>query len=142
VLTVTDAAELFGVSTQTIRRWRVLEVTADPFRWQRSLQVLADERINVSEFPQSPSRMTPATTALAEAAANQTITHAGDAALARHAAHAVLKVDSRGTRLQKEHKGSSRRIDAAVAACMAFSRARELASRPRAAIYVLDGEGF
>jgi phage terminase large subunit-like protein len=119
---------------EACKRRNVLELTADPYRWQRSLAVLGDEGIPVSEFPQSPSRMTPATTSLAEAAANQTLTHSGDAALARHVAHAVLKVDSRGTRLQKEHRNSHRRIDAAVAACMAFSRARDLASRPEPSI--------
>jgi phage terminase large subunit-like protein len=41
--------------------------------------------------------------------------------------------------LQKEHRDSNRRIDLAVAAVMAHDRARALASRPRAAIYVLDG---
>jgi phage terminase large subunit-like protein len=62
----------------------------------------------------------------------------GDARLARHVSHAVVKTDSRGTRLAKEHKHSRRRIDLAVAAVMAHDRARALASRPRAAIYVLD----
>jgi hypothetical protein len=80
-------------------RWHVLEVTADPSRWTRTLQVLADERIPVSEFPQSPSRMTPATTALYEAVVNKQVTHSGDDRLAKHVANCVLKADSRGTRL-------------------------------------------
>jgi phage terminase large subunit-like protein len=93
------------------RQWRVLEVTADPFRWQRSLQVLADERIPVSEYPQSPARMTPATQGLYEAVVNGTVTHSGDKRLARHVANAVLRVDTRGSRLVKESKHSRRRID-------------------------------
>jgi hypothetical protein len=32
-------------------RWRVLEVAADPYRWQRSLELLDAEGIAVSEFP-------------------------------------------------------------------------------------------
>jgi hypothetical protein len=76
-------------------RWHVLEVTADPSRWTRTLQVLADERIPVSEFPQSPSRMTPATTALYEAVVNKQVTHSGDDRLAKHVANCVLKADSR-----------------------------------------------
>jgi phage terminase large subunit-like protein len=48
----------------------------------------------------------------------------------------VLRVDSRGSRLAKEHKHSSRRIDLAVAAVMAFSRAAELPARmPRSNVY-------
>jgi phage terminase large subunit-like protein len=120
------------------RRWNVAEVCADPFRWQRSLQVLQDERIPTTEYPQSPSRMTPSTTSLYEAVTNRTVTHSGDPRLARHVANCVLKADSRGTRLVKEHKHSRRHIDLAVAAVMAHDRARALASRPRAAIYVLD----
>jgi phage terminase large subunit-like protein len=117
------------------RQWRVLEVTADQFRWQRSLQVLADERIPVSEYPQSPARMTPATQGLYEAVVNGTVTHSGDKRLARHVANAVLRVDTRGSRLVKESKHSRRRIDLA-AAVMAHSRAVELARRPKPSIYV------
>jgi hypothetical protein len=51
----------------------------------------------------------------------------------------VLRVDFRGSRPQKQHKDSRRRIDLAVAAVMARDRARALASRPKAAVYVLDG---
>jgi hypothetical protein len=35
-------------------RWRVLEVAADPYRWQRSLELLDAEGIAVSEFPRHP----------------------------------------------------------------------------------------
>lgn len=82
--------------------------------------------------------MTPATTALYEAVVNSQVTHDGDKRLARHVANAVLKADSRGTRLVKEHKDSKRRIDLAVAAVMAHDRARHHASRPKAQIFVLD----
>jgi len=67
---------------------------------------------------------------------NGAVTHDGDKRLARHVANAVLRVDSRGSRLQKEHKDSKRRIDLAVAAVMAHSRAVELARRPAPSIYV------
>jgi phage terminase large subunit-like protein len=98
-------------------------------RWTRTLQVLADERIPFTESPQSPSRMTPATTALDEAVVNHQVTYDGDKRLARHVSNAVLKADSRGTRLSKEHKDSRRRIDLAAAAVMARpgTRARERA---------------
>jgi hypothetical protein len=41
------------------RRWRVLEVAADPFKWARSLQLLDGEGLPVAEYPQSPARMQP-----------------------------------------------------------------------------------
>jgi phage terminase large subunit-like protein len=126
----------------TIKRackdYRVLEVVADPFRWTRTLQVLQEERVPIGEYPRSPARMTQATSSMYEGVVNGQLSHSGDARLARHVAHCVVKTDSRGTRLAKEHKHSKRRIDLAVAAVMAHDRARHHAAQPRAAIYVLD----
>jgi phage terminase large subunit-like protein len=110
------------------RRWQVREVACDPFRWARSYQVLEAEGLPVVEFPQSPSRMTPATTQLYEAVVNGTLTHSDDGQLARHVGNCVVRVDSRGTRLAKEHKHSTRRIDLAVAMVMAHARATTMAT--------------
>jgi phage terminase large subunit-like protein len=101
----------------------VVEITADPFRWAHSLEVLASEGLPVTEFPQSPQRMTPATQRLRDMVNTRAITHDGDPRLSRHLSNAVLKSDSRGERLQKETKSSSRRIDLAVCAVMALDRA-------------------
>jgi phage terminase large subunit-like protein len=111
------------------RRWQVREIACDPFRWARSYQILDAEGLPVVEFPQSPARMTPATTRFYEAVVNRTLTHETDQRLARHIGNCVVRVDSRGTRLAKEHKHSTRRIDLAVAAVMAHARATHLAGR-------------
>jgi phage terminase large subunit-like protein len=103
------------------RRWRVRSIVADPFRWQRSLQVLLEQGLPVEEFPQSPQRMVPATTGLYEAIVNTTVTQSGDPRLARHMANATVRTDNRGTRIVKETKHSTRRIDLAVCAIMAHS---------------------
>jgi len=118
------------------RRWRVLEVAADPFRWARSLQLLDGEGLPVLEYPQSPGRMTPATARFYEAVVNGELTHSGDSRLARHVGNAVLREDARGARLAKERKDSPRRIDAAVAAVMAHDRAAALAGVTRDSIYI------
>ncbi len=118
------------------RRWRVLEVAADPYRWQRSLELLDGEGIPVGEYPQSPARMGPATSRFYSAVVDRLLSHDGSSALARHVANAVLKEDSRGARLAKEHKDSRRRIDAAVAAVMAHDRACVLAGDRGPSIYV------
>ena len=104
-------------------RWQVLEIACDPYRWARTFQVLDDEGLPVVTFPQTASRMTPATTRFFEAVVNKTITHNGDARLARHIANAQLRTDNRGSRLAKEAKGSKRRIDLAVSSVMALERA-------------------
>jgi phage terminase large subunit-like protein len=118
------------------RRWRVLEVAADPFRWARSLQLLDGEGLPVGEYPQSPARMQPATARFYEAVINATLTHSGDSRLARHVGNAVLREDARGARLAKERRDSPRRIDAAVAAVMAHDRAAVLAGDRGPSIYV------
>ena len=110
-------------------RWRVKEITADPYRWQRTLQVLAKEGLPVTEFPQSAARMTPATTGLHEAVTNGQVTHAGHKNLTAHVLNAVVTEDSRGTRIHKASKNSKRRIDLAVCAVMAWSRATHHASK-------------
>lgn len=105
------------------RRWQVREITCDPFRWARTYQVLEGEGLPVVEFPQTPARMTPATTRFYEAVVNGHLTHDGDKRLARHMDNCVLKTDARGSRLSKETKNSSRKIDLAVASVMAHERA-------------------
>jgi phage terminase large subunit-like protein len=104
-------------------RWDVQEIVADPWGWQRSLQILDDEGLPVAEFPQSASRMTPATSGLYDAVINGRVTHSGDKRLARHVNNATVKTDERGTRIYKKNKDPNRRIDLAVAAIMAHSRA-------------------
>jgi phage terminase large subunit-like protein len=90
-------------------------VAADPYRWQRSLGVLDGDGIPVHEFFQNAARMGPAT--------------------ARHVANAILREDSRGARFAKEHRDSTRRIDAAVAVVMALHRA-ELVGADQLSIYI------
>jgi phage terminase large subunit-like protein len=108
---------------------QVANVVADPFRWTRSLQVLTGEGFPVLEYPQQPGRLAPATASFYEAVVNKALTHDGDPELARHISHAVIKADPRGERIVKEHKKSPRRIDLAMAAVMAFDRAKELVGK-------------
>lgn len=116
----------------------VREIAADPYRWARSLELLHDEGLPVTEFPQSAARMVPATQRFAEAVANRQVTHSGDERLRRHVANAVLRVDSRGPRLSKPSKWSPKRIDLAVAAVMAFDRAAQHASHAGPRVYLLE----
>jgi phage terminase large subunit-like protein len=115
---------------ESCKRWSVKEIVCDPFRWARTYQALEAENLPVVEFPQTPSRMTPATQHFYESVINQQLTHSGDVRLARHVENAVLRSDSRGMRIYKESKHSSRKIDLAVAALMAVDRAAFLAAEP------------
>lgn len=125
-----DVLAVENAIRQACRRWRVREVCADPYRWQRSLQVLAADGLPVAEFPQSAQRMTPATLGLREAVTNKQVTHSGAPALAEHMANARCIEDHRGTRLTKVSKKSDHRIDLAICAVMSHARAVHYATQP------------
>lgn len=102
----------------------VKEIACDPFRWQRSMEAMQDMGLPIVEYPStSPSRMVGASSKFYTAVTEKTLTHDGDPLLARHLTNAVIKIDRLGPRIVKEHRSSPRKIDAAVAALIAFDRA-------------------
>ncbi|EHB54777.1 Terminase [Mycolicibacterium rhodesiae JS60] len=106
------------------RRWQVVEIIADPFRWTRTLQALEAEKLPVVEFPHSPARLTAATTDLYSAAVNGRMTHSGDPRLTAHVGAAVIVEDARGLRLAKQSRSrTAPKIDLAACLVMAHSRA-------------------
>lgn len=112
------------------RRWHVVEIVADPFRWTRTLQALEAESLPVVEFPHSPSRLTAATTDVYAAATNDKLTHSGEPKLAAHVAAAVIREDARGIRLDKRsRRRDAKKIDLAACLVMAHSRATWHATR-------------
>jgi phage terminase large subunit-like protein len=103
--------------------WSVLSVACDPFRWQRSIAVLEEEGLPMIEWPShTPGRMVPACAQFYDGLAGKRITQDGDARMAKHVAQCIVKIDSRGPRITKEHK-SSKKIDLAVAAVIAHDMA-------------------
>lgn len=106
------------------KKWNVREVAADEYIWQSELEDLAEEGIPVVTFPQTMTRMGPATQRFYELAVTRhDISQDGNAVLARHLGNAHIRTDARGQMLQKATKGSMRKIDAAVALVMAVDRA-------------------
>lgn len=124
----------------TIRRacqeYHVREIAADEHLWLDALEELEAEGLPVVSFPQTLTRMGPATQRFYEAVTHQRIRHNGDPRLARHLDNAELKVDSRGARLQKDARNSPRKIDLAVAATMALERAAFYLNEPDPDDYV------
>jgi phage terminase large subunit-like protein len=109
---------------QFCSRHIVKEIACDPYRWQRSMDAMLEMGLPVIEFPStSPSRMVSACQKFYTSVTEQTMIHDGDALLERHLSNAVIKTDRLGPRIVKEHRGSPRKIDAAVAAVIAFDRA-------------------
>ena len=112
---------------EIFRSYKVREIVCDPFRWQRSMEEWQAAGLPIVEFPQSPSRMVPATAALYDAVVNKRLKHNGDARLSRHVANATPYTSRHGTQIRKG-KEQNKKIDLIVAAIMAYSRAGSLAS--------------
>jgi phage terminase large subunit-like protein len=119
-----NTQEVEDVIIQFCSTHNVKEIACDPYRWQRSMDAMAEMGLPVIEFPStSPSRMVGACAKFYTAVTEQTMIHDGDPLLERHLTNAVVKTDRIGPRIVKDNRGSPRKIDAAVAAVIAFDRA-------------------
>ena len=107
-------------------RFKVKEISCDPSRWARTIEALESERLPIAAFPQSPERMVPATARFYEAVMNGSLTHDGSPKLNSHVSAAVLRDTLKGPMISKQSKTSSRKIDLAVAAILAYTRAQQL----------------
>jgi phage terminase large subunit-like protein len=116
-------------------RWDVRELVCDRKLWQRDIEDWERRGLPVVDFPQTPARMVPAAQRFYEAVTTGTMHHSGDPRLGRHVGNTTLRPNGH---ISKEHKDSGRKIDAAVAAVMAYDRAAFLAHSPaRAAVFVI-----
>lgn len=126
-----DSFEVENKIIEVCQKFNVKEIACDPFRWQRSMQVLQDAGLPVVEWPStSAARMIPACAKFYDAVTGEKLTQDGNGLLARHISNAVVKTDRLGPRIVKEHRGSPRKIDAAVASIIAFDRATVSRNEP------------
>ena len=138
----TPIHELKDTILEACERFKVVEIACDPWRLEETLANLAEMGLPVVEFStNSIQRMTQATQLCYDKIIAGEISHTGDPALIRHFNNAVLREDpKRGSRLTKERKGSSKKIDAAIAAIIALHRAtfyQEADAPPEAQLLVL-----
>jgi phage terminase large subunit-like protein len=101
--------------------YSIQEVVHDPWRAQQLAMELEREGLRVVAFPQSNSRLIPASDRLHRAVIEHRLKHPNDPVLNRHVAAAVARDTPRGWRLEKAHRTAS--IDAVVALAMALERA-------------------
>jgi hypothetical protein len=88
------------------------------------MEVLQDKGVPIVEYPStSARRMVTACAKFYDAVMEKRVTHDGNPLVARHLSNAVVKTDQLGVRIVKENRASQRRIDAAVAAVIAYDRA-------------------
>ncbi|MDX1388276.1 MAG: terminase large subunit, partial [Acidobacteriota bacterium] len=107
--------------------------------WSKLLNALHEKGVPVVEWPtRSPSRMAPACGELWGTIRRGEITHDADPRLTAHVMNSRTKTDRFGPRIVKEHRGSTKHIDAAVAAVIARDMAVRLAGERRPAWLLND----
>ncbi len=120
----TPVAEVRDAMIAAFERFTVVELAADPWRWESQLQDLADLGYPIIEWPtNSVARMTKASQAMYDAIIDERISHDGNPSLIRHFQNAILREDSRGARITKDRRGSTKKIDACIASIIAHHRA-------------------
>jgi len=118
---------------EAFRRFEVVEMSADPPYWSQQLtrwmEQYGDDRvIAFNTFVRK--RMAAACSSFYQATSNEGLTHDGSPGLARHISNSVLKESAQGAYITKEDKSSPRKIDAAIAAVIAYNRAAYHAQQP------------
>lgn len=114
--------------------WIVVTLQADPPRWETEVEeweaawpgrVIRFETDVYQRFAPACGRFSDAVLS-----AQPTITHDGDTILTRHIAHARAKETRWGVVITKQHKDSPHKIDAAVAAVLAYDGATVPPEKP------------
>jgi len=112
----------------------VAELAADPWGWRSEIETWGKrhgEKRVLEWNTAAAQRMAPATDRMFAAVTGQTLTHDGDPRLAGHVANCVAKATTLGDLVVKDKRNSPRKIDAAVAAIVAYDRAAWHANRSR-----------
>lgn len=124
--------EVTAMVAAAFERWEVLELAADPWGWRTELEEWhAAHGGRVVEWNTAHAgRMAPATDRLYAAVLEQRMTHDGDERLAAHLGNTVAKSTPMGDLVSKDKRGSSRKIDGAVAAIVAHDRAAHYRANP------------
>lgn len=114
-------------------QWDVIELAADPWGWRSELEEWEAAHKNVVQWNTAHAqRMAPATDRMYAAIIDQQMTYDGDPRLVEHVNNCVPKSTALGDLVHKDKRNSSRKIDLAVAAIVAFDRAAwHLANPPK-----------
>jgi phage terminase large subunit-like protein len=101
-------------------RYTVAEVVFDPWRASTIAVELEERGLTCTAFPQSDSRMIPASAALHRAVVERRLVVPDDPVLSAHAANAVARHGRRGWRLDRPSRSPGTNIDSLVALVMAL----------------------
>ncbi|WP_431781713.1 terminase [Streptomyces chumphonensis] len=126
-------AEVLAEVDAAFRRWKVVGFYADPAKWESHIaawEARYGPRLAVKSSSQHPiewwmtggraQQIVRATRSLHDAVTDRELTHCGSSALTRHMLNARRRESRNGIQIGKEHPDSVRKIDAAVAAILAW----------------------
>lgn len=137
----TPTAEVDAEMLDACSTWKVREIACDPHQWREQLARWVEMGLPVIEWPtNSLQRMVPACSEFYRAVMEKRLSHDGNPTLARHIANAVIKEDRFGRRIVKDR--ASQKIDAAVAAVIAYDRARQAPARKPSRYNAPDSRGI
>lgn len=125
--------EVTQMVASAFEQWDVIELAADPWGWRSELEEWEAAHKNVVQWNTAHAqRMAPATDRLYAAVMDETMTFDGDPRLVEHINNCVPKATALGDLVHKDKRNSTRKIDLAVAAIVAFDRAAwHLANPPK-----------
>src|SRR5699024_6114475 len=125
--------EVTAMIASAFEQWDVQELAADPWGWRSELEEWESAHKHVVQWNTAHAqRMAPATDRFYAAVMDETLTHDGDPRLIAHVGNAVPKSTALGDLIHKDKRNSTRKIDLAVAAVVAFDRAAwHLANPPK-----------
>lgn len=122
---VNDAIEI------AMERYEVLELACDPPGWHAELDRWTERygEVVVAFDTNQRARFAPACNRFSVGVLTGTLSHDGNPLLARHIGHCVAHESVAGVVITKDRTDSPRKIDAAVAATIAFDRASYYATQ-------------
>ena len=126
-----DRVAVDAVVAAMFERYNVIGLYADPAHWQDTLDrwqaefgprilVRASQQRPLEWWTNRPKYMVDALARFHEAVVGGELTHDGNAILTRHVLNARRRIARQGITIAKEHPSSSRKIDAAMAAVLAY----------------------
>jgi phage terminase large subunit-like protein len=124
-------ADVDRAIAEAFEQYDVAELVCDPWGWRSEIESWSERFKHVSEYPTNAvARMAPASDRFYAAVADGKLSHDGDERLSRHVGHCVAESTAHGDVVRKDRRGSPRKIDAAIAAILAYDRAKFHASNP------------
>jgi hypothetical protein len=122
--------EVDDAIAEAMETFEVLELACDPPGWHSEIEVWREKYgpVVVDIPTNERRRMAAACDRFRTAVLEGELSHDGSPVLARHIGHTIAKETAYGTIVTKEHPDAPRKIDAAVAAIVAYERAAYHAS--------------